>query len=111
MKNLVGAGISLRQLLAAATIDNAKAFDIDDRYGTIEPGKIADLVLRENPLGSVEALDSIEAVVLYGNRSSERRFRRHGKRASDSRRTTALSTTKGAVTILHGKLRRDGVTS
>jgi len=67
MKKLVDAGVSLRQLLAAATIANAEAFNLDDRYGTVEPGKIANLLLlQENPLESVEAWNSIQVVVLHG---------------------------------------------
>jgi hypothetical protein len=67
MRNLVAAGIPLRRLFAAATIDNAEAFKLEDRYGTVENGKIANLLLLdENPLESVEAWDSIHAVVLHG---------------------------------------------
>ena len=67
MKLLVEAGVSLRQLLVAATIANAEAFHLDDRYGTVVPGKIANLLLlEENPLESVEAWDTIHAIVLHG---------------------------------------------
>ena len=67
MRRLVGAGVSLRKLFESATIDNATAFHIDDRYGTVQPGKVASLLLvRENPLESVEAYDSIETVVVRG---------------------------------------------
>jgi imidazolonepropionase-like amidohydrolase len=56
VKQLVAAGVSLRQLLAAATIDNAEAFNLADRYGTVEEGKVANLLLLdENPLDSVDA--------------------------------------------------------
>jgi imidazolonepropionase-like amidohydrolase len=67
MQNLVEAGVSLSQLLAMATIENAKAFGLEDRYGSIEPGKIANLLLLErNPLDSVDAWNSIETVILRG---------------------------------------------
>lgn len=67
MKQLVSAGLSLRRLLAVATIDNAEAFNLADRYGTVESGKVANLLLLdENPLDSVEAWDSIHAIVLHG---------------------------------------------
>lgn len=67
MKQLVAAGVSLRQLLAAATIDNAEAFNLADRYGTVEKGKVANmLLLDKNPLESVEAWNSIHAVILHG---------------------------------------------
>jgi len=67
MQELAAAGLSPRQLLVAATIANARAFKLDDRYGSVEPGKIANLLLlRENPLASVSAWDTIEMVVLQG---------------------------------------------
>lgn len=67
MQNLVAAGVTLPQLLAMATIENAKAFGLDDRYGTVEPGKVANLLLlQENPLETVEAWASIETVILHG---------------------------------------------
>ena len=60
------AGVSLQKILQAATIDNAVAFGLSDR-GTIEPGKRADLLLlRENPLKTVAAYDSIESIFLAG---------------------------------------------
>jgi hypothetical protein len=67
MKELVAAGVSLRKLLSAATIDNAEAFNLADRYGTVERGRVANLLLLdENPLESVEAWDSIQTIVLNG---------------------------------------------
>ena len=56
----------LQQVLRAATLDNAIAFRLSDR-GTIEPGKRADLLLlRENPLKSIAAYDSIDSIFLNG---------------------------------------------
>jgi imidazolonepropionase-like amidohydrolase len=54
--------------MAAATINNAKQFRIEKDYGTVEVGKIANLLLLEsNPLDSVEAWSSIEIVILHGD--------------------------------------------
>jgi imidazolonepropionase-like amidohydrolase len=62
----VEAGVPLQEVLRAATLDNAVAFRLSDR-GTIEPGKRADLLLlRENPLKSVAAYDSIDSIFLNG---------------------------------------------
>ena len=62
----VEAGVPLREILRAATLDNAVAFRLSDR-GTIEPGKCADLLLlRENPLKTVAAYDSIDSIFLNG---------------------------------------------
>lgn len=67
LKHMAKIGISLADILAAATINNAKSFGLDERYGTVEPGKIANLLLLEqNPLSTVEAYNSIEKVILHG---------------------------------------------
>ena len=67
MRELERSGIPPRQILAAATIANAKLFGLDSDYGTIEPGKRASLLLlRANPLASVSAFDTIDVVVVGG---------------------------------------------
>jgi hypothetical protein len=67
MQRLHEAGLSLAQIFRAATISNAREFKIDSAYGTIEPGKVANLVLlRRSPLESVEAYDSISMVWVHG---------------------------------------------
>ncbi len=67
IKHLAAAGVPLKQILEAATINNAKAFHLEQQYGTIEPGKTANLLLlTKNPLETVKAYDSIEAIFLHG---------------------------------------------
>lgn len=67
MQQLVDAGLSLRQLLEAATLSNAKAFGLDDQIGTVQPGKRANLVLLgSSPLESVQAYDSIRGIWVGG---------------------------------------------
>jgi imidazolonepropionase-like amidohydrolase len=67
MREMEAAGVSPRQILAAATLENARFFHLDDRYGTIEPGKIASLLLlRDDPLGTTAAYDGIDTVILRG---------------------------------------------
>ena len=69
MQRLVAADVSLRQLLEAATLNNAKAFGLAERIGTIEIGKRANLLLLgRSPLQSVEAYDTIRAVWIGGRR-------------------------------------------
>lgn len=69
MQRLVAAKMSLRQLLEAATINNANAFGLSNRVGTIETGKRANLLLlSRSPLESVEAYDSIQSVWIGGHR-------------------------------------------
>ena len=60
-------GVSLPHLLAAATINNAIAFGLNDDYGSIDVGKVANLlVLTHNPLEDIAAYDHIESVILHG---------------------------------------------
>ena len=67
MQQLQKAGLSRVQILKAATINNARLFKLDSRLGTIEPGKIANLVLlKESPLESLDAYDSIVSVWVHG---------------------------------------------
>jgi imidazolonepropionase-like amidohydrolase len=59
--------MSLAQIFRAATISNAREFKLDPQLGTIEPGKIANLVLlKKSPLQSVDAYDSIATVWIHG---------------------------------------------
>jgi imidazolonepropionase-like amidohydrolase len=68
MKAMVDAGLSLENVLSAATINNARQFKIDNDYGTVEVGKIANLLLlKDNPLSSIESWNSIEMIILRGN--------------------------------------------
>jgi len=67
MQQLQKAGLSLAQILRAATISNARALRIDSQVGTIEPGKMANLILlKESPLESVSAYDSIATIWVHG---------------------------------------------
>jgi imidazolonepropionase-like amidohydrolase len=66
LRELESAGISARRLFAAATIENARFFGLED-YGTLEPGKIASLLLlRTDPLSSTAAFDTIDTVIVGG---------------------------------------------
>jgi len=67
MSNWIAAGVSNGKLFRALTIDNARMLRLDDKFGTVEPGKTANLLLlRSNPLASVTAFDTIETVILHG---------------------------------------------
>ena len=64
---LVYAGISPADVLKAATINGARALGVDDRLGTIQSGKLADLyVVRGNPLEDIAAARNVTLVVKDG---------------------------------------------
>jgi len=67
LQSLNQAGIDLEGILAAATLNNAKAYNLSKLYGTVEVGKVANLLLLDSdPLSSVEAYNNIDAVILRG---------------------------------------------
>ena len=64
---LVEAGLTPADALRAATLGPAKCLKMDDRLGTIEAGKFADLVLLgKNPLDDIRNTRTVEAVVVGG---------------------------------------------
>lgn len=64
---LAGAGLAPLQVLQAATLNPAKVMGRTTDYGTVEAGKVADLLLLNvNPVRNVRALHDIEAVFLHG---------------------------------------------
>lgn len=68
LRLLVNSGLTPLEALEAATIRPAEYFDMEDQLGTIEEGKIADLVLlNKNPLEDIRNTQTIEAVIKNGN--------------------------------------------
>ena len=64
---LVEAGLTPLQALRAATLNAARVLGLADTLGTIESGKLADLVLLEaNPLADISNTQRIRAVVADG---------------------------------------------
>lgn len=67
MNNWIEAGVSTAKLFHALTIDNARMLRLDDKIGTVQAGKTANLLLlRADPLKDVTAFDTIETVFLHG---------------------------------------------
>jgi imidazolonepropionase-like amidohydrolase len=67
LETMQGAGLSNREILKASTINAASGFGISDKYGSVEKGKNADLLLlQKNPLESISHLNSIEWVIKSG---------------------------------------------
>jgi WD40 repeat protein len=60
-------GMSNHDVLRSATIFGANGIGLESELGSIEPGKLADLVLlSENPLADLRATTSVEQVMMNG---------------------------------------------
>ncbi|HJP91430.1 MAG TPA: amidohydrolase family protein [Pyrinomonadaceae bacterium] len=64
---LVESGLTPMEAIVAGTMENARYFRIQDRLGSVEPGKLADLVLVEgDPLKDISNMRRIKRVMLNG---------------------------------------------
>jgi imidazolonepropionase-like amidohydrolase len=67
IRHWVEAGVPLETMFEALTINNAIALGLADEIGVIKPGRRADLLLlRENPLATADAYDTIDIVIVDG---------------------------------------------
>jgi imidazolonepropionase-like amidohydrolase len=67
MEMMVEAGMTSRQVIAAATSEAARMLGVDDRLGTVEPGKLADLIAVDgDPTEDVSRLRTIRFVMKDG---------------------------------------------
>ncbi len=67
LEALAMVGLPAVEILDAATLRAARALGVDDRTGTIEPGKDADLIaVRGDPRSDVSVLHHVELVVARG---------------------------------------------
>jgi imidazolonepropionase-like amidohydrolase len=68
LRMLAEAGLSPQEILRAATVNPAKMLALDDRIGTVEVGKLADLVVvSDDPLVDVErAMRSLRYTIRAG---------------------------------------------
>ena len=64
---MVGGGMTPREALRAGTIDGAYGIGMDKDLGSLEPGKLADLiVLDANPLEDIHNTEKIHYVMKNG---------------------------------------------
>ena len=67
MSALVESGMTPIQAISSATKTNAEIIGLEDRIGTIEVGKLADIIIVDgNPLRNIEVLDQVEIVIKDG---------------------------------------------
>ena len=67
LKNFVAAGWSIPEALITDTKTNAEILDMDDRLGTLEPGKLADvLVVDGRPDERLDDLAKVDLVIRDG---------------------------------------------
>jgi len=67
MELLSESGLTNMEIIVAATMENARFFKVEDRLGSVEEGKQADLLLLEgDPIKKLDAFYSISRVMLNG---------------------------------------------
>ncbi len=67
MELLVEAGMTPMEVIVAATSENARFFRAEDRIGSVEPGKLADLLLVQgDPTKEMSAMRNVRRVMLGG---------------------------------------------
>jgi len=104
LANFVEAGFTPMESLQTATSNPAKFLGMESSYGSVEAGKIADLVLlAANPLQDIHNTQKITAVIATGRlydraaldrilKQVESAAKRNGAQARANFRTTATST-------------------
>lgn len=71
-ERLVEWGATNKEALMAATIRAAECCRVEDRVGTLEPGKYADLITVDgNPLSNIAALQHVRLILKGGQRYDE----------------------------------------
>ena len=67
VKLFVQAGLTPMEALVAATLNGARVIGVEDQLGTVEAGKLADLlILTANPLDDIENIRQIETIIYKG---------------------------------------------
>lgn len=75
LQDMYKSGMKLKGILAAATINNAKAYNLEHDFGSVDSGKMANLLLlNSNPLETPLAYDDINTVILQGKASTRDLF-------------------------------------
>src|SRR6185436_5031750 len=102
-------GVPAPDVLRSATIEPAKVFGVADRFGSVEAGKIASLVLlRANPLRDVLNVREIEGVFFRGRYFDRGKLDSLLKEAKGAYSASNAAEPKCADLTLPGELLRRG---
>ncbi len=75
VKLFVQAGLTPMEALVAATRNGAKVIGVEDQLGTVEAGKLADLlILTANPLDDIQNIRKIETIIYKGKAYPREQF-------------------------------------
>jgi imidazolonepropionase-like amidohydrolase len=75
LEQFVAAGLSPASALKTATVNPASVLGLSTDFGSIEPGKIADLVILEaDPLADIKNTAKIAGVILRGKYLSRKKL-------------------------------------
>ncbi|MGH9783650.1 MAG: amidohydrolase family protein [Terriglobia bacterium] len=67
MELLVRAGLTPMQAIQAATVNGARVLQVDGQYGSLQPGRVADLIiLNADPLADITNSRKIDSVWMNG---------------------------------------------
>jgi imidazolonepropionase-like amidohydrolase len=85
LQRFVAAGFTPLEALQTATLNPARFFQMEDQLGTIENGKLADLVfLDANPLEDIRNTQKVSAVILNGRYLSKADLQKLLQRVEES---------------------------
>jgi imidazolonepropionase-like amidohydrolase len=67
MELLHEAGLTPMEVIVSATMENARYFRVDDRLGSIEKGKLADIVVVDgDPMKDIRSMRNVKRVMING---------------------------------------------
>jgi imidazolonepropionase-like amidohydrolase len=85
LQRFVAAGFTPLEALQTATLNPARFFQMEDQTGTIEKGKLADLVFLDgNPLEDIRNTQKVSAVILNGSYLSKSDLQKILQRVEES---------------------------
>ncbi len=92
LQRFVAAGFTPFEALQTATLNPARFFQMEDQLGTIEPGKIADLVfLDANPLEDIRNTQKVTAVIVNGRYISKAGLQKILQRVEESAKKVPMA--------------------